>query len=75
MPMRVVPSFQPRPGSFTEALMIRQSLPELAKDAKMQEEALDCYKRVRDEIKAFVLTLSESLTMLEGQLLRYQGMA
>jgi len=55
--------------------MIRQSLPELAKDAKMQEEALDCYKRVRDEIKAFVLTLSESLTMLEGQLLRYQGMA
>lgn len=36
--------------------------PQLAKDAKTQEEALDCYRRVRDEIKAFVLTLPESLT-------------
>ena len=36
--------------------------PQLAKDAKTQEDALDCYRRVRDEIKAFVLTLPESLT-------------
>jgi len=27
--------------------------PRLAKDAKTTEEALDCYRRVRDEIKAF----------------------
>jgi arsenate reductase len=38
--------------------------PQLAKDAKTQEEALDCYRRVRDEIKAFVLTLPASLTTL-----------
>jgi arsenate reductase len=31
--------------------------PRLAKDAKTEEEALDCYRRVRDEIKAFVETL------------------
>ncbi len=38
--------------------------PQLAQDAKTQEEALDCYRRVRDEIKAFVLTLPESLTAM-----------
>lgn len=38
--------------------------PRLAKDAKTQEEALDCYRRVRDEIKAFVLTLPESLATM-----------
>jgi len=31
--------------------------PKLAKDAKTEEEALDAYRRVRDEIKAYVLTL------------------
>jgi arsenate reductase len=36
--------------------------PRLAKDAKTEEEALAHYRRVRDEIKAFVLTLPESLT-------------
>jgi len=35
--------------------------PRLAKDAKTEEEALAHYRRVRDEIKAFVLTLPESL--------------
>jgi arsenate reductase len=35
--------------------------PQLAKEAKTPEEALDCYRRVRDEIKAFILTLPESL--------------
>ena len=29
--------------------------PQLAKEAKTEEDALDCYRRVRDEIKAFVL--------------------
>jgi arsenate reductase len=36
--------------------------PQLAKLAKTEEEVLDCYRRVRDEIKAYVLTLPESLT-------------
>jgi arsenate reductase len=35
--------------------------PRLAKDAKTEEEALVHYRRVRDQIKAFVLTLPESL--------------
>ena len=35
--------------------------PRLAKDAKSEEEALAPYRRVRDEIKAFVETLPESL--------------
>ena len=35
--------------------------PRLAKDAKTQEQALDCYRKVRDEIKAFVKTLPEAL--------------
>jgi arsenate reductase len=35
--------------------------PRLAKDAKTEEEALAHYRRVRDEIKAFIETLPESL--------------
>lgn len=35
--------------------------PKLAKDAKTEEEALGHYRRVRDEIKAWVQTLPESL--------------
>lgn len=35
--------------------------PQLAKDAKGEEEALAHYRRVRDEIKAFVETLPGSL--------------
>ncbi|MBN2341660.1 MAG: arsenate reductase ArsC [Deltaproteobacteria bacterium] len=36
--------------------------PALAKDAKTEEEKLNAYRRVRDEIKAFVETLPESIT-------------
>ena len=36
--------------------------PKLAKKAKDENEALDCYRRVRDEIKAFVQTLPKSIT-------------
>ena len=36
--------------------------PRLAKDAKTEEEAFAHYRRVRDEIKAFVETLPGSLT-------------
>ncbi len=35
--------------------------PRLAKDAKTEEEALDSYRRVRDEIRAFVAKLPDSL--------------
>jgi arsenate reductase len=35
--------------------------PRLAKDAQTEEEALTHYRRVRDEIKAFVKTLPDSL--------------
>jgi arsenate reductase len=35
--------------------------PRLAENAKTQEEALNCYRRVRDEIKDFVETLPEFL--------------
>ena len=35
--------------------------PALAREKKTEEEKLDCYRRVRDEIKAFVLTLPEAL--------------
>ena len=36
--------------------------PRLAKDAKTEEEALGHYRRVRDEIRAFVETLPDSVT-------------
>ena len=35
--------------------------PRLAKDAKTQEQALAHYRRVRDEIRAFIETLPEAL--------------
>ena len=36
--------------------------PKLAREAKTEEEALNCYRRVRDEIRDYVETLPESLT-------------
>ena len=36
--------------------------PKLAQTASSEDEALDCYRRVRDEIRAFVGTLPEGLT-------------
>ncbi|MHC4287244.1 MAG: arsenate reductase ArsC [Planctomycetota bacterium] len=36
--------------------------PKLAKEAANENEAVDCYRRVRDQIKAFVETLPESIT-------------
>ena len=41
--------------------------PKLAKEAKSEEEALAHYRRVRDEIKAFVLTLPDTLTSKKEQ--------
>ena len=36
--------------------------PRLAKDAKSEEEALACYRWVRDEIKRFIKSLPDALT-------------
>ena len=36
--------------------------PKLASEARTEEEALNCYRRVRDEIKAFVQSLPEALS-------------
>jgi arsenate reductase len=38
--------------------------PRLAAGAKTDEEALEHYRRVRDEIKAFVLSMPESLEVI-----------
>ena len=39
--------------------------PKLAKKAQSEQEVLNCYRRVRDEIKAFVETLSGSIKTTE----------
>ncbi|MBN1972448.1 MAG: arsenate reductase ArsC [Sedimentisphaerales bacterium] len=39
--------------------------PRLAKNVKSQEEALEIYRRVRDEIKKFVETLPDALTKVD----------
>ena len=47
-----------------KARMIHQSFddpPRLAQSASSQEEALDHYRRVRDEIRAFIASLPEAL--------------
>jgi arsenate reductase len=35
--------------------------PKLAKDAKTEQEALDAYRKVRDEIKAYIQALPEAI--------------
>ena len=35
--------------------------PKMAATAKSEEEALDCYRQVRDQIRDFILTLPEAL--------------
>jgi arsenate reductase len=39
-----------------------QDPPRLAREAASEQEALDHYRRVRDEIRAFIETLPEALT-------------
>ena len=50
------------PGKVKVVHMAFDDPPALAKGAKTEEEALTHYRRVRDEIKAFVQTLPESLS-------------
>ena len=40
--------------------------PRLARKVKTEEEALDCYRRVRDEIRKFIEKLPESLHQERG---------
>jgi arsenate reductase (thioredoxin) len=42
--------------------------PRLAKDIKSQEEALEIYRRVRDEIKKFVETLPDALKKVNSDI-------
>ena len=49
------------PGTTQVVHVAFEDPPRLAKDAKTEEEALDCYRRVRDEIRAFVESLPGSL--------------
>lgn len=39
--------------------------PKLAENAETQEEKLNCYRRVRDEIKKFILTMPDSLSGIQ----------
>jgi len=40
--------------------------PRLARQAESEQQALDIYRRIRDEIRAFVQTLPESINTLDG---------
>ena len=50
------------PGTTKKVHVGFDDPPRLAKDAKSEHEALGHYRRVRDEIKAFIQTLPQSLT-------------
>ncbi len=41
--------------------------PKLAESASSEEEKLDCYRRVRDEIKAFIETLEQPIPLERGR--------
>ena len=49
------------PGKTRQVHVGFDDPPKLAENAKTEEETLDCYRRVRDEIKDFVKTLPEAL--------------
>ncbi|MBN2717310.1 MAG: arsenate reductase ArsC [Deltaproteobacteria bacterium] len=55
------------PGTATVVHRSFEDPPALAKSAKSEEEALDAYRRVRDEIKAFVETLPDALKALSAR--------
>lgn len=50
------------PGKTTVIHVGFDDPPKLAEQAATEEDALNCYRRVRDEIRAFVETLPDSLT-------------
>ena len=56
------------PGKVRKVHRSFQDPPALARTAQSDEEALDHYRRVRDEIRAFAETLPESLTRQDSAL-------
>lgn len=54
------------PGGAVKVHMGFDDPPRLARDAKSEEEALDIYRRVRNEIRDYVETLPESLRNTKG---------
>lgn len=50
------------PGSSKIIHMGFDDPPKMAEHYKDPQKKLDCYRRVRDEIKAYIITLPESLT-------------
>jgi arsenate reductase len=55
------PMFLSKTGNAKVVHVAFDDPPKLAKAARTEEEALNCYRRVRDEIRAFIETLPESL--------------
>ncbi len=49
------------PGNVKLVRHLFDDPPKLEKEVEGDEEKLNCYRRIRDEIKAYVLTLPESL--------------
>lgn len=54
------------PGNVKKVHHSFQDPPALARKARSEEEALDYYRRVRDEIRAFIETLPEALIRKES---------
>ena len=58
------------PAFLTEARVVHVGFddpPKLAKDAESEQQALDCYRRVRDQIRDFVKSQLPKLLSLEKQ--------
>ena len=51
------------PGNVKRLHVGFEDPPRLARTARSEQEALEPYRRVRDQIKAFILTLPEGLEM------------
>ncbi len=49
------------PGNVAPVRRLFDDPPKLEKEVEGEEEKLNCYRRVRDEIKAYILTLPVSL--------------
>jgi len=56
------------PGKTTVIHVGFEDPPRLAKDASSEEEAMSHYRRVRDEIREFVMTLPGSLKDRAGEI-------
>jgi len=55
------------PGKARVVYVAFDDPPRLAKAAKNEEEALNCYRRVRDEIRAFIEGLPDTLMITDSR--------